>query len=138
LGIDIYLRWRDMTPAELEAQRTGFSVEHGHVGYLREAYHEPYATQVLVPEAFAVQEQGLETARLAGLDVNDGFEVAIPGHVLRGRLEAACGTAIERGRLVYDDVLAPDSPAVRSFIDFVSLVERLEREGREPRVYASY
>lgn len=42
-----------MTEHERRAQQTGFSVVHGHVGYLREAYHgEPYATRVLVPEAF--------------------------------------------------------------------------------------
>jgi hypothetical protein len=42
-----------LTDAEKKAQITGCSVEHGHVGYLREAYHgEPYATKVLVPEAF--------------------------------------------------------------------------------------
>lgn len=28
MGIDIYLRWNDMTDAEREAQHTGFSVEH--------------------------------------------------------------------------------------------------------------
>ena len=53
MGIDIYARWPAQTAAEKEAQCTGFSIEHGHVGYLREAHHgEPYATRVLVPEAF--------------------------------------------------------------------------------------
>src|ERR1700732_2798969 len=53
MGIDIYAEWTGMSDAEKKAQATGFSVEHGHVGYLREAYHgEPYATKVLVPEAF--------------------------------------------------------------------------------------
>ena len=49
VGIDIYLRWERMTEAEREAQQFGFSVIHGHVGYLREAYHgAPYATHVLI------------------------------------------------------------------------------------------
>ena len=53
MGIDIYAEWDGMSEAEKTAQITGFSAEHGHVGYLREAYHgEPYATKVLVPEAF--------------------------------------------------------------------------------------
>ena len=53
MGIDIYAKWDRMSRQEEAAQITGFSVEHGHVGYLREAYHgEPYATKVFVPQAF--------------------------------------------------------------------------------------
>jgi hypothetical protein len=37
MSIDIYARWRDMSAKERDAQITGFSVLHGHVGYLREA-----------------------------------------------------------------------------------------------------
>jgi hypothetical protein len=33
MGIDIYARWNGMTEPERAAQITGFSVEHGHVGY---------------------------------------------------------------------------------------------------------
>ena len=59
MGIDLYARWRDMTEDERAAQITGFSIEHGHVGYLREAYHgEPYATRVLIPEAFEAGADG--------------------------------------------------------------------------------
>ena len=39
MGIDIYARWRGQTEEEQHAQITSFSVVHGHVGYLREAYH---------------------------------------------------------------------------------------------------
>jgi hypothetical protein len=54
----VYTSWRGQTEKEQAAQITGFSVVHGHVGYLREAYHgEPYATRVLVPEAFAAKEK---------------------------------------------------------------------------------
>jgi len=57
MGIDIYAEWRNMTPEESNAQITGFDATAGRVGYLREAYHgEPYATQVLVPEAFETGE----------------------------------------------------------------------------------
>ena len=53
MGIDIYARWKGQTEAEEQAQNTGFSAVHGHVGYLREAYHgEPYATRYLAAEAF--------------------------------------------------------------------------------------
>ncbi len=57
MGIDIYAEWRGMTQEESNAQITGFDAAAGHVGYLREAYHgEPYATRVLVPEAFETGE----------------------------------------------------------------------------------
>lgn len=53
MGIDVYMRWRDQTQEEREAQYTGFSIMHGHVGYLREAYHgDPYATKVMFPECW--------------------------------------------------------------------------------------
>ena len=53
MGIDIYTRWKGQTDEETQAQMTGFSIVHGHVGYLREAYHgEPYATKYLLREAF--------------------------------------------------------------------------------------
>jgi hypothetical protein len=33
IGIDIYAEWDGMSDADKRAQVTGFSVEHGHVGY---------------------------------------------------------------------------------------------------------
>jgi hypothetical protein len=39
MGIDIYAEWDGMTAAEQKAQISGFSVDRGLVGYLREAYH---------------------------------------------------------------------------------------------------
>ena len=111
-----------MTEEERAAQRTGFSVVHGHVGYLREAYHgEPYATRVLVPEAF----ESDEAAR-------------IPASVLRNRLPAALSVARERALRVYGERLSTDAPELRAFVDFVELAERLEADGREPQVLASW
>ena len=53
MGIDIYAEWGRHYGGGSHLQFTGFSIEHGHVGYLREAYHgEPYATRHLLPEAF--------------------------------------------------------------------------------------
>lgn len=139
MGIDIYLSWEDMTEQERRAQLVGFAVDAGHVGYLREAYHgEPYATHVLMPEAFQAAAYRPEEAREAGLDVDERRAVHIPTATLRGRLEAACGIAIERGRKVYGEALTPESPEIRAFVDFVELAERLERQGRCPRVLASY
>lgn len=56
MGIDIYASWAGQTDAEKEAQHTAFDTERGHLGYLRESYHgSPYATRILVPEAFAAK-----------------------------------------------------------------------------------
>jgi hypothetical protein len=72
MGIDIYARWKGQTDAETQTQMTGFSVVHGHVGYLREAYHgEPYATKYLLREAFE----------------HPAARSHIPASVLRQRLE---------------------------------------------------
>lgn len=93
MGIDIYLRWPGQTKAEEEAQYTAFSVESGHVGYLREAYHGgPYVTKYLVWEAFE-SETG---------------EALIPAHVLRERLPAAVLMSLYRGHKVY----AENDPAI--------------------------
>ena len=128
MGIDIYARWPAQTEAEKEAQCTGFSIEHGHVGYLREAYHgEPYATRVLVPEAFD-HETHPEGA-------------PIQAATLRERLPDTLATATRRQQLVYKE--GPDNNTTRivlqSFSDFVELCERKERETGEPcSIVASY
>ena len=123
MGIDIYAKWDGMTEAEEEAQITGFSVEHGHVGYLREAYHgEPYATKVLVPEAF------------------EELRVPIYAATLRDRLPATLVVAEQRERVVYD---VTDDAAIKrvlkSYSDFVELCARKEEETGEPcLIIASY
>lgn len=132
MGIDIYTRWDDQTAEEREAQITGFSTLHGHVGYLREAYHgEPYATRVLAPEAFN-DDYDDEAEEYRG--------AAIPASVLRERLPATLAAARERIRTLYHG--NPDDPAtaksVQSFEEFVALIERLEADGRNPRIVASW
>ncbi len=123
MGIDIYACWHGQTEDEAEAQMTGFSVVHGHVGYLREAYHgEPYATRYLVAEAF---ENG---------------RAQIPAAVLRERLPATLALVEERERTLYDNYDAESVAEVQqSFTDFVQLCERKERETGEPvTIIASY
>lgn len=90
MGIDIYLDWKGMTEAEAKARYTGFSVQHGHVGYLREAYHGgPYVTQFLVREAFEA----------------DDAQAKIPAAVMRERLPqaVAMAMAIYREHVVYGE-----------------------------------
>lgn len=54
MGIDIYARWKNQTPKQVQEQFTGFSAVHGHVGYLREAYRgNPYATYYMFQEVFS-------------------------------------------------------------------------------------
>jgi len=123
MGIDIYAEWNGMSDAEKKAQITGFSVENGHVGYLREAYHgEPYATRVLVPESF-------ETGR-----------AEIPAETLWERLGETLKTAEQRERDIYG---ATDINAIgrvlKSYVDFVELCARKEDETGAPCVIvASY
>jgi hypothetical protein len=126
MGIDIYAKWKGQTEEESAAQLTGFSVEHGHVGYLREAYHgAPYATEYLVAEAF---------------DSPKG-QVQIPAQVLRKRLPETIQLAKQRERMVYKRKgrIADDDPIIKSFSDFVELCERKERETGGPvTIIASY
>lgn len=119
MGIDIYAQWRGQTDAERRAQITGFSIAHGHVGYLREAYHgKPYATMVLVPEAFRAGDRAPK----------------IPAATMRARLPDVFQTAIERERKVYANASDSDETltVLKSFRDFVELCERKERETGEP------
>jgi len=123
MGIDIYAEWDGMTEAEKTAQSTGFSAVHGHVGYLREAYHgEPYATKVLVPEAF------------------EELRVPIYADTLRDRLPATLVVAEEREREIYGVTdQAEINRVLRSYSDFVELCARKEAETGEPcLIVASY
>ena len=105
---------------------TGFSVVDGHAGYLREAYHgEPYATRYLVAEAFE----------------SSSGKAEIPASVLRERLPETLRLAKERQREVYGrkGQIPDDDPEIQSFVDFVELCERKERETGEPvTIIASY
>jgi len=112
MGIDVYMRWPDQTESERQAQYTGFSLVHGHVGYLREAYHgEPYATKVLVPEAFA----------------SDGEPVEISAATLRERLPLTLVTCDLRHRTVYTLDSADEIATFQdSYTRFVELAESQE------------
>jgi len=123
MGIDIYAHWDGMTADEEAAQITGFSIEHGHVGYLREAYHgEPYATRRLVPEAFM---QG---------------QAPIASATLLTRLPEALEIAERRERKIYGVTDAKQIERVlKSYRDFVALCARKEYETGHPcLIIASY
>jgi hypothetical protein len=125
MGIDIYAEWDGQTEDEKQAQYTGYSVQHGHTGYLREAYHgEPYATRILVKEAFASDEGAAH----------------IPAKVMRARLPEVIQAAMERERVVYGNSAAQKTdPVIKSFTDFVELCEEKEKQTGKPcKIIASY
>lgn len=125
MGIDVYMRWERITEEEKQAQYTGCSIVHGHTGYLREAYHgEPYATLLLVPEAF-----GSET-----------YTAKIGAVRMRRRLPSVLEAAAARAAKLYNHTVeSNDDPILKSFIDFVELAERKEIETGEPvTVIVSY
>lgn len=123
MGIDVYIKWQGQTDAERQAQFTGWSTTHGHTGYLREAYHgNPYATRVLVPEAFAADRDG----------------VAIPAATLRERLPRTLLAALVRDRMLYSGEHDPSRFAVPGDTDAVistlgpMLIGRLKASKHQP------
>lgn len=125
MGIDIYMKWSGQSESERMSQMTGFSVVSGNLGYLREAYHgEPYATRLLVPEAFAA----------------DDCQAKIPAKTLRERLPAVIEAAVTREMTVYKTPFVTEThPTVAAFVEFVRLAEEKEKETGEPvTIYASY
>jgi len=124
MGIDIYAKWDRMSMRDDAAQLKAWaSVESGDIGYLREAYHgEPYATKVLVPEAF---EDG--RARIAA-------------GTLQKRLTETLQLAERREREVYGATDADEIGRVlKSYRDFVALCARKEVETGIPcLIIASY
>lgn len=132
MGIDVYLNWKRMKKADREAQHTGWRVDAGNVGYLREAYHGgPYATRVLLPEGW----------QDAACEDDDGM-FAIPAQTLRERLPAAVLTALYREEVIYKQgsnpgvVIADDGDG-----DVVSLVRTLITsisDGSEERGMAAH
>lgn len=123
MGIDIYMKWDGQTKEEEKKQFQGFDCTIGDAGYLREAYHgEPYATKILVPEAFE----------------SDG-EIEISADKLKKRLPKVLETARKRSLKIYNKETSEEDPEIKAFSDFVSLAEAKEKElGKPVRIYASY
>ena len=123
MGIDIYMNWDGMTEEDKQAQYTGYSIEHGHVGYLREAYHgNPYVTRFLLKEAFE----------------SDDGTAEISSKVLRIRLPEALKLHIKRQKEIYNDDINFESPSAESIISFVELAEMLHKANKNPKIIASY
>ena len=132
MGIDIYLNWTGKTEAEDKAQYTGFDVTKGFTGYLREAYHGgPYATKILVPEAFSHRCKP---------ECNEDYKgEPITAATMKARLPEVLEAVAERERILYGGNENDIKIVQKSYRDFVSLAEKKETETGEPcLVYASY
>ena len=127
MGIDVYLKWDTMADEDHKAQLgKGFQTNIGNTGYLREAYHgEPYATQMLVPEAFD--------------EKNSGEDVPIFAKEMEARLPKVLEKVRERYTKIYEAEEDEIKTAQKSFSDFVKLAKLKEEQNKEPcKVYASY
>jgi hypothetical protein len=145
MGIDLYARWNGITKAQKEAQYTGFRTV-GAAGYLREAYHgAPYATEVLIPEAFEDAaysgEENESGALVARTDSDPPSDFDGQPRVLLAefvsRLDAAQAAAHERGRAVYPTEPTYGDHHANEIAAFVKLVEAKVRKGKTVRIYAS-
>ena len=119
MGIDIYLRWKGMTPADEQKQITGFDTTAGDVGYLRESYHGgPYATRFFLQEAFnddafrELHEQAFEAAPEG--DKPEYYGPKIPAATLRARLPATVFLTLARHALIYS---APADESIGGVIE---------------------
>lgn len=98
MGIDIYLEWAGMTEEDKKTQiEKIWSLDGGGAGYLREAYHgEPYATHILVREAFEAEdckaEIPAEVMRERMTRVTEPVYGKTGGH----KLAQALGTMLQR------------------------------------------
>ena len=124
MGIDIYVEWDKRTEEDKEKQYTGFSIESGDVGYLREAYHgSPYATKYFVQEAFEDEEY-------------DGVEIS--SDTLLQRVPLAVDIHIQRHKEIYKESVSKEDKSARAFGEFAKFVQELEKKGMKPRIRASY
>lgn len=159
MGIDIYMKWKDGEP------KRGYSfIDGGYIqdpsisfkdaycgknGYLRESYHGgPYATTVLVPEAFGdpgmwinIESTDLsdEVKEVISEDEEESGYYLYPAKLLRERLRKTLLTVTNRYRQVYHEELDEGAHALREYVDFVELAEQKEAETGHPvRIRASY
>ena len=149
MSVQVYLRWDGMSQEDRDNQdyMAGPEAEEGRAGFLHD-FNRPNATSFLIPEGWSSQE----------------YEVRVPAFRLRERLPVAifelyrsretyCQDACRYcdpdnlRRLFHDSTYypGPNSPLScgvvdrsAAFIEFVTAVERLEREGRDPRIHVSW
>jgi hypothetical protein len=130
MGIDVYLEWKDKDDSDRGLQ-TGILAD-GACGYLREAYHgEPYATKLLLKEAFQVNYGN-----------DESYRCRIDSEELEARLPEALKLTAERFFNLYKrgDGNAMDTlkQMLNEIVDFVDKFKQLEAEEQEPFIEVSY
>jgi hypothetical protein len=142
MGIDIYLKWPEQSVEDAKKQITGFAIDAGDRGYLREAYHGgPYATETLLPETW-------DDSKYVSLGTDPQYPeeevrgVPYKAATLRERLPAALDTCRERSRQTYNIADPENDPGTitvcKSFENFVAFAERMEKEHGAIYVTNSY
>lgn len=149
---------------EKNAQITGFSINAGDAGYLRESIGSPHAYSFLVPEAFATLPKYRENGagpydsvlgwygpdNFPAADEVPGFDpTAEPEFVSLGEdegyvavsaelMEERLPTVLRRIKSRYSDDPEAAKMATKSARDFVQLAKEREAQGKRPAVYVSY
>ena len=101
----------------------------GAEGYLREAYlGKPYATEYFVQEAFDDEKRSLD----------ENGHVAIPSETLLERVPLAVDIHIQRHKEIYKQKVTKNDVSAKAFGLFAKFVQDLERQGKNPKIYASY
>lgn len=114
MGFDVYLKWDGITTDEESAQITGYSLVHGHVGYLRWSYEEPNPVLALL-KPWMTDDYPEEIS-------------GVPSADLVKRLPKAKDTILS-----YDDMSDQAKvEIVESFANFVLLYEKKEKDGLNP------
>lgn len=113
MGFDVYLKWDGMTRVDEDAQITGYSLVHGHIGYLRWSYEEPNPVLALL-DPF----------------MGDDYpaEISVPNAKLINRLPYVLGAL---GDFFEDEGL---DRIFKSFQDFVKLHGGKEGLGLNPSI----
>lgn len=112
MGIDVYLKWKNMDQDSEKQQVTGFSITAGGQGYLREAYHGgPYATKILCREAF---ESETCEAQIPAATLRERLtSVTEPARGVEGGDMAAMLITALFGQMLNDEGKLPDGSRVQ-------------------------
>jgi hypothetical protein len=163
VGTDVYMEWDGMTPKEKKARYTGFSINAGHLGYLRASIgmvNENSVLRILMPDHWEYTEEEANNggkpyefgknlgllarlarqyllAKMAGKEVEhpEHAKVHRLGKALLEKLEAAGFETVRRGDPV--DV----SSAVmwlNSLFQFFFLGMEKEKEGLNLGIFISW
>ena len=155
VGTDVYLKWDGMSEEDKKRQYTGFSIDAGAVGYLR-ASSGMEAEQSVLCLLFPVRIWESDSAVEYDFVENLKALRSVVSAYLRGdRLDVQdrCKEKVALGKKVGETlrrvlgdefVCSPGMSAddrqiwAKSLADFFELGDRLQREGKRPRVYISW